>query len=629
MITVLHKHKRKILVVVVALILPPFVLWGGYKAKSSNKDAEKNATGALAKVGGAAVSTDMFRRALSAEADRRGQYGERPSDEMMLTDGTANRVLDRLVEQAILTNVNAERNFKCEREYLIECLKDTPSFKTEDGQFDPAIWNAFVSNDPNRNWTELYETMDDQVGRDVLFAVLMASGRVLEPEIKDAFDEMYSTLTVKQVQIEPAIEPTDEQIQTQYDENPTQYETPRTFTAQYAAISLLAPPSELVNDIVKRARDGENFEAMAKEHSKAFNARSGGNLGWVAERPELDDHVRTVLGMEVGKVSDPITGSAGYFIFKVEEERTNEESGQREVKARQIEIRPELSTDERELRVAKANDLLKQANEGGDLAAAIADAELEVRTAADFSVASPKVEGIAQADMHTFKAAFMDAEIDAVVDVIEGRENLYVAKVTAITEPISQPLADVRDKVVEDARRAFRMSDDYKEQIDTLCEEINEKAKSLNDIVTLYPDLKAEVKDCTPFTVKEARIVPGAMVQSGEVYALFKEKEAGTMAGPVQGFGPQQYFFELVSIEPPAALEGAAANERRDEQKQVRDTMLRMAQYGRMGDYIKFQKGRTPIEYNNTLFTSQFATATEKPEAEADLPADESPADEK
>lgn len=76
-------------------------------------------------------------------------------------------------------------------------------------------------------------------------------------------------------------------------------------------------------DVVKRARSGADFAAMAKEISddKSTGA-NGGEFPLVRQTDQLPDNIkRAVFSMQPGEISDPIRQQNGFYVVKVEERR--------------------------------------------------------------------------------------------------------------------------------------------------------------------------------------------------------------------------------------------------------------------------------------------------------------------
>jgi hypothetical protein len=455
--------------------------------------------------------------------------------------------------------------------------------------------------------------MDEQVSRQVFLETIKAPGRVLDKDLAAKFDENYSTMKIRYVKIEPEVVPTAEEIQAQYDEDPSKYNIPEKRVAEYAGVSLKPPRPDLVDELVKRARDGEDFAELAKQYSDGMDKDTGGDIGWLTIGDRLLEHRKAVADLAVGQVSDPVEALNGYFIYKAEEERTNEETKEREVKTRNIYIAPRLSGEERESRKQQADDLLAAAVESGDLAAAAAAASLEVKTTGSFSVESTEIENVPKMDLYSFRMGFKDVAQGAFAEVIEGRENLYVAKVVSVEPAVPQPLEAVRERVEKDTIQKIKASDAYAAKIDGLARDIMQKAKSLTDIQAMFPELKVEIEESDEFTAKKSPYVQGAQFQSSIVYQMFKGKEPGAFGGPIKSFQAPQFFVELVSLAPPNETEWTP-EKREEEMKTMRESDLTMAQNKRMMDFIKFTKARMSVEYDAARFAE--VTGANQPEEE-------------
>jgi parvulin-like peptidyl-prolyl isomerase len=81
--------------------------------------------------------------------------------------------------------------------------------------------------------------------------------------------------------------------------------------------------AELARDLATRARGGEDFAALAKQHSKGATAKAGGDLGRL-QRGELAPQLEAVaFALQKGAVSEPIPTTDGFRILRVVE-RTEE-----------------------------------------------------------------------------------------------------------------------------------------------------------------------------------------------------------------------------------------------------------------------------------------------------------------
>ncbi len=94
--------------------------------------------------------------------------------------------------------------------------------------------------------------------------------------------------------------------------------------------------------LVKRLREGANFERAAIGESQGPNALNGGDFGWrsIAQMPTL--FVDPVRKLKIGEVSDPIRSGSGYHIIKLKDIRGEERVVVDQTQVRHILIKPDI-----------------------------------------------------------------------------------------------------------------------------------------------------------------------------------------------------------------------------------------------------------------------------------------------
>jgi peptidyl-prolyl cis-trans isomerase SurA len=111
--------------------------------------------------------------------------------------------------------------------------------------------------------------------------------------------------------------------------------------------------------LAERARKGEDFATLAKQHSKGPSAGEGGDLGWL-RRGTLDKAFEdAAFALEAGQVSDPVAAGPGLHVVKVDERRVG---GGRSFEDAKEQIRERLFSEQAEgYRQQYIADLRRQA----------------------------------------------------------------------------------------------------------------------------------------------------------------------------------------------------------------------------------------------------------------------------
>ena len=593
----MRKHSKIIMWAIVIIIVPSFIAWGGYRRGRGRGRGKGEETGpaAVATVGGIPITREQYLDRLGDEIRRRTQYGQTATVENLVADGTAEKILDGLIDATLINiEVNKMRP-SLSRQYLVDRLKDDPNFKDESGKFSATLWNDWVMADRRQNWNAIYASVADQVAREILLKEVTAPARVMDQEVKDAFETSRTTYQVKFINVDPKITPTEEQIKAQYDTDPTKYQTPEKRYAEYVGFSVVPPRPAVLDEIVSKARGGEDFAALAGQYSDMPNAKEkGGELGWFTVEKTKAEFMKVTLDMKPGDVSDPVENNGAYFIFKVDQEKPDEKTGEPSKLIRLIMIRPQLSEEERKAVEDKANEFANKGKESSDFAGTAGQLGLTVQTAKELSTETTEIEGMPKEDAMTFITGIGSVPAGEISGIIESVQHLYVARVLEVAPAVIRPLDEVRDRVVADAEQTIRISPEHAELVRNLAKEVKAKSASLKQAVQQYPDLAMEIKETKAFTEKDYLLQEGVFIRTQDVVAAVKDRAPGEMAGPVEGYRSDAYFFELVSKTPPT--EEVWTNDFPKEEEKLREQMLAKRQSELLMEYVTSLRERATTD---------------------------------
>ena len=147
-------------------------------------------------------------------------------------------------------------------------------------------------------------------------AALAQEGMTLD-DLRKQIQKSMTQRMIIQRDIEPKISVSEEELQEEYEKRKdSEFTKPASVSLQEIFIPEDVGGIVLAQEIVARARANEDFASLARTHSAAPTADSGGDVGELAQgdmSPELED---IAFSLSVGEVSDPVRIGEGYRILK-------------------------------------------------------------------------------------------------------------------------------------------------------------------------------------------------------------------------------------------------------------------------------------------------------------------------
>jgi parvulin-like peptidyl-prolyl isomerase len=112
------------------------------------------------------------------------------------------------------------------------------------------------------------------------------------------------------------------------------------YLAKHPELDTDAKNRSKAEEVLKRARSGEDFAKLAQEFSSDGSKDKGGDLGWFGHGDMVPEFEQAAYALKPGEISNIVQSKFGFHIIKLEEKKTETKDGKTEerVHARHILI---------------------------------------------------------------------------------------------------------------------------------------------------------------------------------------------------------------------------------------------------------------------------------------------------
>src|SRR6266849_6193079 len=346
----------------------------------------------------------------------------------------------------------------------------------------------------------------------------------------------------------------DAEAEAYYQEHAAEFEEPKRLRVAHVLVRVPPVGGSEVEDVIKRAKGGEDFAKLAREISEdKASAVQGGDLGFVGPGELVAPFEQAAFALKKGDVSDPVRTPFGYHAIRILDVRDGGKTPLKEVAPK---IKAALGAQKSERAAQARADEAKAALLGApDFAAAAKRLGLEAR---EVTFGRGDALGEAGRDPQLDEAVFGLA-VGGVSAPLKTAAGYAVVKVAQQIPAGVPPLPEIRDRVVEAIKH------ERAEQ------QLTDKAKALAATLGKGGDFEAAAK-AEGFTTgsiplfsrsdppKERGSLPGGVLLA----AL--QTPAGQVAEPVRAEGG---VYVVKTLERQPASPGGFDRERDELDKQV------------------------------------------------------------
>ncbi len=486
----MRKHATSWLIkIILGAIVIVFVLWGVGSWTSQRSSM-------VATVNGEMITADDYRVTYKRLIEQvRQSFGNNLNDELIKTLQLEKQALNQLIDKTLMRQAATELDMRVSDEELARSIQSISAFQTA-GVFDPRRYQGVL--DGNNLTPETFEiSQKDALLMDKLNNLITGSVKISDQEAKEWFmwndamvdldyflmetdrytdiavtpeeiqkyfethKESYKTepaMKVRYIKFEPKewtskVEISDDEIQAYYDDHPDEFQNPKTVEARHILIEVgqdagpeeVAEAKSRIEVILQKARAGEDFAELAKQHSEGPSKDKGGYLGTFKREAMVKPFADQAFSMKSGEISDPVRTRFGWHLIKVEkvnEAATTPLTGAKE------DIRKKLADEDAKLLAYDAAEsVFDAAFEGSTLEAIAADQQLKVNTTDFFTRQGPSSGVQDKAGFAKIAFDLPEEQVSEIQDLGDGYYLLEIAEKQAARIP---ELAEVEEKVKAD-----------------------------------------------------------------------------------------------------------------------------------------------------------------------------------
>lgn len=337
------------------------------------------------------------------------------------------------------------------------------------------------------------------------FRHLVTDGITVSPaEIEQEFRRRNEKVTIQYALVKPAeiastIQPTDAQLAAYFKQNLYKYQIPEKRAGQYALLDLTAlraqtqisdqalqdyynqhladykvPNSVHVEHILfktmgktdaevaeikkqaegvlKQAKSGANFEALAKKYSEDDGSKAkGGDLGWIVDGQTVPEFQNVAFTLPVGQISDLVKTQYGFHIIKVLDRQTAHTKTFDEVRSSIVPILLDQKVNTEADNIASAMADAVRQSDRQPIAALAKKLNLQLGTIPAASINDPMGDLGISKDVSQMLFELHVGELSSPLHVDKG---YVIITPTQILPAHQATLAEVRPKVLSDYQQA-------------------------------------------------------------------------------------------------------------------------------------------------------------------------------
>ncbi len=481
-----------IIKVLLGAIVVVFIFWGAGSFNSENKNN-------IGTVNGKPITIEKYNEVYNRlTADISRKFGKELDKKMLKTLDIEKKSFLYLVDKIILSDEAKRLNIKVANQELANAIKKNKTFQNENGVFDDQIYNRVLN--ASRMTPEKYEASlkeDMVIQKLIMFVIGNAKAgegearkwynwqnssvnikylffdplsykniSVSKQEIKDYFKtHSQDYKTPEQVKIEycsfnisdyqKKINISEQEIKNHYETNIEKYKSPKKVAARHILLKLdkdadkkkVAARKQEAYDIIRKAKNGEDFAELAVKFSEGPSAANGGYISPFTKEMMVKPFSEVAFSLKGQEISQPVKTVFGWHIIKAEKIHNKKITSFNEAKQN---IATQLKAEKAKIMAfADAEELYNALTLRSDWTAVSKEKQISIIQTDFFTFDSPHRD-IEDKDT-VIEAAFALQNME-ISDIIESKNEFVVIRVIDRILPEIPALEKVKDKIEKDLK---------------------------------------------------------------------------------------------------------------------------------------------------------------------------------
>lgn len=355
------------------------------------------------------------------------------------------------------------------------------SFNDAEGKFDIEGYQKFVRYYLQTTEENFVEQQRLEIIAARMRQLLVSPVRVSDEEVRSAYEREHNTATIEYIRLIPShfsdtLKPTEDELKTWATDHPDEvkqyYETNKfrytnlekqararhilIKTEEDASAEDKAPAREQIETLLTRARKGEDFATLAREHSQdTGSAVKGGDLGYTPRGRMVPEFDEAMFSAEPQTITDVVETKYGFHIIKVEGFR----EGNVSLEDATLEIAELLYRKAKgeEIAQEKADDFLRRLKVGEKMSSLVPNTKngpsshlsSKVMKSRPFSRTSTSIPGIGETPEMVNAAFELSRDNPIPKTHFKVRNDYYVMRLDERAEPSDEEFAKLRPKEEE------------------------------------------------------------------------------------------------------------------------------------------------------------------------------------